>query len=70
MAIIIDPDDLNQSTQAASGTPDGEVFINPATKTIELISSTDGYGGSNLIAADGVTLQALYSFLKEEWKKC
>lgn len=68
MALINDPDDLNQSTQAASGTPDGEVFINTATSTIELISSTDGYGASNLIAADGVELQALYSFLKEEWK--
>lgn len=68
MPIIIDPDDLNQSAQAASGTPDGEVFIAPGSLTIELISSTDGYGGSNLIAADGVELQALYSFLKEEWK--
>jgi len=70
MAIIIDPDDLNQSTAAASGSPDGEVYLDPTASppTIELISSTDGYGGSNLIAADGATLQALYSFLKEEWK--
>lgn len=71
MAIIIDPDLLRQSTVAATGVPDGEVFINPATSTIELISTTDGatpFAASNLIAADGVSLQALYSFLKEQWK--
>lgn len=68
MAIINDPDTLTRSTQAASGIPDGEVFIDPTTSppTIELIS-TDHFAGA-LDPADGVTLQALYSFLKEEWK--
>lgn len=73
MTIVTDPDLLNQSTIAASGIPDGEVFINPTTSppTIELISTTDGatpFAASSIIAADGVSLQALYSFLKEEWK--
>ena len=71
MALVIDPDNLNQSTLAASGAADGEVFLNTTNKTIELISTTDGtpaFAASNIIAADGVTLQALYSFLKEQWK--
>lgn len=68
MPLVADPDLLSQSTAAASGTPDGEVFIDPAASTIELISSTDGYGASNIIAADGAALQAIYSFLKEQWK--
>ena len=67
MALINDPDQLSQSSQAASGVPDGEVYINTAAKTIELIPTTS-FPSGNLVAADGVTLQALYSFLKEEWK--
>jgi len=64
---ITDPDDLRISSQAASGTPDGEVYINPSTLKIELISKDD-WASSNFAASDGVTLQALYSFLKEQWK--
>lgn len=70
MATIIDPDDLKLSTQPASGTPNGSVYIDPTTNppTIELIS-TDQYSGTGSFApADGVTVQALYSFLKEQWK--
>ena len=52
MALIIDPDDLNQAT---------EIALDTTNKTIAL--SVAG----NLDAA-GVTGQALYSFLKEEWK--
>jgi hypothetical protein len=61
MALITDPDLLNQSAQGSAGTPDGEVFIDTSTKTIELIE----FGN---LSADGVTLKALYSFLKEEWR--
>jgi len=61
MALITDPDLLNQSTQAGSGTPDGEVFIDTTAKTIELIP----FGN---LTNDGVTLKAVYSFLKEEWR--
>ena len=52
MATITDPDLLNQGT---------EVTINTTTKKISL--STAGN-----LSTDGVTLKALYSFLKEEWK--
>jgi hypothetical protein len=58
MALIIDPDQLNDGT-TDNGTT--EVFINTTSKTIKL----------NIVgnlSTDGVTLKALYSFLKEEWK--
>lgn len=58
MAKLIDPDDLNQST---------EVVISTAAKTIQLLVA------GNLVdtptgATSGVTGKAFYSFLKEEWK--
>jgi hypothetical protein len=52
MALIVDPDDLNQGT---------EVAINTGALTISLLSTGN-------LSEDGVTMQALYSFLKEEWK--
>lgn len=52
MALITDPDDLNQGT---------EVDFDPVLKTITL-----NLAGN--LSADGVTLKALYSFSKEEWK--
>lgn len=52
MALITDPDDLNQTT---------EVDFDPALKTITL-----NIAGN--LSADGVTLKALYSFSKEEWR--
>ena len=52
MAIITDPDDLNQGV---------EVTIDPSAKTITL-----NIAGN--LSDDGVTGQALYSFLKEEWR--
>lgn len=52
MALITDPDDLNQGT---------EIILNAATKEITLAVSGN-------LSNDGVTGQALYSFLKEEWK--
>lgn len=53
MAKITDPDLLNQGT---------EITISTASYTITLLEA------GNLIAEDGVTLQAVYSFLKEEWR--
>lgn len=67
MAKIVDPDDLNQSTQASSGTPDGNVFFDVALKEIELIDANI-YPTGNSMSTDGCALQALYSFSKEEWK--
>ena len=53
MALIIDPDDLNQAT---------EIVINTTTKEITLSVAGN-------LSDDGVTGQALYSFLKEEWNQ-
>jgi hypothetical protein len=52
MAMIVDPDQLNQGV---------EVTITPATKIVKL-----NLAGN--LSSDGVTLKAVYSFLKEEWK--
>ena len=52
MALITDPDNLNQAT---------EVVFDTTAKTIELVVAGN-------LSTDGVTLQALYSFCKEEWK--
>ena len=52
MALITDPDNLNKGT---------EITINTSAKTIAL--SVTGN-----LSNDGVAGQALYSFLKEEWK--
>lgn len=53
MAKLVDPDDLNQGT---------EIVIDDAgAKTIQLLVAGN-------LSNDGVTLQCVYSFLKEEWK--
>ena len=52
MALITDPDDLNQGT---------EITIDTSAKTIALAVAGN-------LSNDGVSGQALYSFLKEEWK--
>ena len=52
MALITDPDDLNQST---------EVTFDTSAKTIDLAEAGN-------LSSDGVTLKALYSFCKEEWR--
>lgn len=58
MALIVDPDLLADSAADDGST---EVYINTTTKTIKLVIVGD-------LSTDGVTLKALYSFLKEEWK--
>lgn len=52
MALITDPDDLTQGT---------EITINTGTRQITLNEAGN-------LSDDGVTMQALYSFLKEQWK--
>ena len=52
MALITDPDSLNQAT---------EITINTSTLRITLNEAGN-------LSADGVTMRALYSFLKEEWR--
>lgn len=75
MPRISDPDKLFRSANASNATPDGNVHFNLTNKTIELISSTDGWSagsGNELLDQGGdnggVDLQALYSFIKEQWK--
>lgn len=58
MAKIIDPDQLNQAT---------EIVISTAGKTIQLLVAGN-LSNASPGSTSGVTLQALYSFLKEEWK--
>ena len=58
MALITDPDLL---TDSAADDGSEEVFINTTTKKIKLVVVGN-------LSTDGVTLKALYSFLKEEWK--
>jgi len=58
MAKIVDPDQLNQAT---------EVVISTAGKTIQLLAAGN-LNNTSPGSTSGVTLQALYSFLKEEWK--
>lgn len=64
MPKIIDPDLL-----ADSATDNGsqEVFINTSTKRIKL-NVTGDLSNTGVQDSNGVTLKALYSFLKEEWK--
>jgi len=58
MALIVDPDLLADS---AADDNSAEVFIKTSDKTIKLVVVGD-------LSTDGVTLKALYSFLKEEWR--
>jgi hypothetical protein len=52
MAIINDPDLLTQGT---------EVLFDTTAKTVQLVEAGN-------LSTEGVTLQAVYSFAKEEWK--
>lgn len=75
MAKILDPDKLSKSTDASTGTPDGNVYFDLTNLTIELLPNVVGgwqNAGNELddnnYNAGGVSVQALYSFLKEQWK--
>jgi hypothetical protein len=73
MAKITDPDKLSRSTQAGASTPDGNVFFNLSSKTIELIDDSLWTDVANELQdanynSGGVSIQTLYSFLKEQWK--
>jgi hypothetical protein len=58
MAKIVDPDQLNQNT---------EVFIDTVGKEI-LLKAAGNLDNTSPGKTSGVTMQALYSFLKEEWR--
>lgn len=62
MPITVDPDNISQNR---------EVLINTAARTFRIIIDTDGSPAQSPVSridSDGVTLQAIYSFFKEEWK--
>lgn len=61
MAKILDPDYLVRATSLANLGVNGNIFINTTGLTITLAT----YSG---LTNEGVTLQAVYSYLKEEWK--
>jgi hypothetical protein len=61
MAKIIDPDGLVRSSSLVNLGVDGNIFIDTSAKTVSL--SLFG-----LLSNDGVSLQSVYSYLKEEWK--
>mgnify|MGYP001576063440 CR=1 FL=1 len=58
MAKLIDPDSLAQAT---------EVVISTGAKTIQLLVAGN-LSNASPGSTSGVTMQCLYSFLKEEWK--
>ncbi len=60
MALTTDPDDLLDGALDNGST---NVFIDTSALTIKLVP-----GVGSLVAADGVTIKAIYSFIKEEWK--
>jgi len=61
MAKIIDPDNLVRSTTKVNCWTNWNIWIDTPTKKIMLRSFWS-------LTTDWVTLQAVYSFIKEEWK--
>ena len=61
MTKIIDPDSLVRASSLSNLGTDGNIFIDTDNKKIYL----GEYGD---LTADGVTLQCVYSYTKEEWK--
>jgi len=61
MAKIIDPDGLVRSTTLGNVGTDGNIWIDTATKTFSLAPQ-------GALTTDGVAVQAVYSYLKEEYQ--
>lgn len=62
---------LQQSTQARSGTPDGNIFFDVANGRIEIIDSDEvptmaGAVTNELDPTDGITMRAIYAFERQE----
>lgn len=65
MAKIVDPDDLALAVNATATTEEVEIQTDAKTIKVTLVGDVnDASPGST----SGVTLQCLYSFLKEEWR--
>jgi hypothetical protein len=69
---ISDPDFLTDSAINKVALTGPNVFIDTAARTIRLNNGQSGDPAKNaqtaLLDEDGVTLQSLYSFLKQQWK--
>jgi len=61
MAKITDPDSLVRASAESELGTDGNIWIDAESKTISLAPYGD-------LTTDGVSIQAFYSYLKEEWK--
>lgn len=66
MAKLTDPDSLVRSSTIGQLGTDGNIWIETSNKRVAL-SAFSGLSDISM-AEGGVTLQALYSYLKEEWK--
>jgi len=64
MATIIDPDNLFDNAADSAG---ANIYIDTALRTIKVRNNSAAPKGP-VLDNTGVSLQALYSFLKEEWK--
>ena len=64
MPTIVDPDNLFDTVVDSAG---ASIFIDTALRTIKIRNNSAAPAGPTLDET-GVTLQCLYSFLKEEWK--
>jgi hypothetical protein len=67
MAKIIDPSDLADAAVDTTAVAQ-EVEIQTTARTIELIDGNGVLDNASPGSASGMTMQCLYSFLKEEWK--
>ena len=69
MSEITSLSQLQQSTQGRDGTPDGNIYFNP-NGTLELITveelATVGGAPNELTNADGISMQRLYQFERQE----
>jgi hypothetical protein len=64
MALITDPDLLKDNAVDSAG---ASIYIDTSLRTIK-VRNNSASPKTPVLSNDGVTLQALYSFLKEEWK--
>lgn len=64
MPTIVDPDNLLDSLVDSGGQ---NVFVDTANRTVKIRNNSGAPVGPSMDQT-GVTLQALYSFLKQEWK--
>jgi hypothetical protein len=65
MAKVVDPDNLALAVNATATTEEVEIQTDPKTVKITLVGDVDDNSPGS---TSGVTMQCIYSFLKEEWR--